>query len=300
MSGILVGTMLILAGVLYGLMGNEQETAIYGPSAVRWMLNRWSGAGGDLSHCWIIPIVSLFIVWRRRDELSAAPKQHSYLGYTAVVAALLLHLLGMRAQLTRISLFSLIVLLWAIPWTLYGRRVAALLIFPCAYLIFCIPLSFLNSVTVPLRIIASTMSTAVLNALGIAAVQTGTSIRSAAAGGFNFDVADACSGLRSLLAMTALSAAYAQLTQRTLFKQWFVFLGAIPVAMAGNVARIVTIALIAEGISVKVALGVYHNYSAFIVFPVAILLMMGIGKLVNVDYRNKLTEWKQSVTSRTS
>ena len=101
-----------------------------------------------------------------------------------------------------------------------------------------------------------------------AATRVGTAVYSTAGGGFNFDVADPCSGLRSVLAMAALSALYGHLTQKTLLKKWLLFLGAIPVAVAGNVARIVTIALVAVAADVDRAMRVYHDFSGFIVFAV--------------------------------
>ena len=266
--------------LLYGVQGNAQEAHRLGPSVIGWMAMRWSGSGGDLSHGWLIPLVSAYLLWRRRRELAGARKQPCGAGLAVVALALVLHWIGFRTQLTRLSILSMILLLWGIPLTLLGRQVARLLLFPCAYLLFCIPLSFLDSVTVSLRIIASTISTVLLNGLGIAATQSGTAIYSAAGGGFDFDVADACSGLRSLLAMTALTAVYAYLTQEGQWRKWVLFLCAVPLAMLGNVVRIVTIALVAGGFGVDVAMKIYHNLSGFIVFTVAILAMMGVGRLL--------------------
>ena len=266
--------------LLYGIQGNAQEAHRLGRSVIGWMVMRWSGSGGDLSHGWLIPLVSVYILWRRRKELVSVEKRPCGAGLAVVAFALILHWIGFRSQLTRLSILSMILLLWGIPLTLLGRELARLLVFPCTYLLFFVPLSFLDSVTVPLRIIASTISTALLNGLGIAATQSGTAIYSAAGGGFNFDVADACSGLRSLLAMTALTAVYAYLTQERQWRKWVLFLCAVPLAMLGNIIRIVTIALIAVGFGVELAMKVYHNLSGFIVFAVAILVMTGIGRLL--------------------
>jgi exosortase len=115
-----------------------------------------------------------------------------------------------------------------------------------------------------------------LNGLGIETVRTGTAIYSSAAGGFSFDVADACSGLRSLLAMTALTAAYAYLTQQTPLRRWLLFLAAIPLAIAGNVVRVLTIAIVAETIGMETAMSLYHDYSGLLVFFVAVVLMLGL------------------------
>jgi len=293
---------LIAAGLwfLYGFQGNAQEAAVNGPSALLWMIRRWSGVGGDLSHGWLIPVVSAFVLWRERKELAGARKEVSRTGLLIVILALFLHWTGVRTQLTRLSLLSLIGLLWGIPFYLLGPRVARRLVFPASYLIFCIPLSFLNNITVPLRLLASSVSAWMLNGLGIASVRSGTAIRSLAAGGFNFDVADPCSGLRSLLAMTAVTAAYAYLTQKELWKKWLLFVAAIPLAMAGNICRIVAIALVAQGFGQASAMKLYHHYSGFLIFSVSILLMIGLGELLKIDVGKKTRKWKRKPTDTVS
>ncbi|MFO7871850.1 MAG: exosortase/archaeosortase family protein [Kiritimatiellia bacterium] len=286
----------VLLVLLYGVHGNNQEVEFHGRSAVLWMVKRWIWAGGDFSHVWLIPLVSLFALWRKRKELAHVPGNVSYAGLAVVAASLLLHWMGFRAQLTRLSLLSMIGLLWGIPFYLYGRHVAALLLFPCGYLIFCIPLSFLNNFTVPLRLMASSAATHVLNGFGIPAVRSGTLIESAAGGGFSFNVADPCSGLRSLLAMTALTAAYAYFTQKTFARKTLLFLSAVPIAIFGNVTRIVIVGVTAQGFGRKTAEGLYHKGSGLIVFAVAILLMMGTGYLLKTHPIEKLRQWKRSDT----
>ena len=295
-----IGAAVVLVGVLwllYGVQGNAQEVQRHGRSAIGWMVKRWSGSGGDLSHGWIIPLVAGFAIWRQREKLALAEKKPSCVGLLVIVLSLVLHWVGYRSQLTRLSLFSLVGLLWGIPYYLYGPAVARLLIFPCSYLIFCIPFSFLSSITVPLRLLAGSITTALLNGLGIAAVRSGTAIHSAAAGGFNFDVADACSGLRSLLAMTALTAVYAWVTQKTLLKKWILFVCAVPLAIVGNISRILTIALVAQVFGQQRAWDVYHKYSGFIVFSVAILLMACLGSILDTDYRERFRKWRHQHTS---
>ena len=279
----------IAAGLfyLYGVSGNAQSTASQGHSAMLWMARRWSGSGGDMSHGWLIPLAAAYVVWRRREALRAAPRRACLWGAVLIAACLLLHWFGFRAQLTRLSLLSLIGLLWSIPLYFYGWAVARQLVFPCAYLLFCIPLSFLDGLTVPLRALMSSITTGLLNGLGIPAVRVGTTIESMAAGGFKFDVADPCSGLRSLLALSALTALYAALTQRGLLRQWLLFLAAVPAAVAGNVARILTVAIVAQLFGQELAGGFYHDYSGYIVFIVAVLAILGLGRLLRADMRGK-------------
>lgn len=289
--------MIGLVFVMFHLQGNTTDVTAFGRSAILWMVDRWNDGGGDFSHGWLIPFVSIGILWFKRRQLADVPKQESRLGLAVVVLALLAHWLGAKAQQTRLSLFGLILLIWGIPFYLYGKEVAKLLMFPCAYLSFCVPLNFLDSLTFPLRIFVTVAATGILNGLGIAAERSGSAIHSLAAGGFSFDVADPCSGLRSLLAMTALTAVYAYLTQKTLLKKWILFLSSIPLAIIGNMARITTVALVAEAFGEKLALGLYHDYSGYVVFSVAIGLMVALGSALNMNFMELRERWKYAVTN---
>ena len=294
----LVATIITLIFAIFHFQGNTIEVQNLGPSALLWMTERWQDSisyGGDYSHGWLIPFVSVYIVWLKRNELASVPKSVSRVGLAVLVTALLFHWLGAKAQQTRFSLFSLALLIWAIPFYLYGWRVAKLIVFPCAYLIFCIPLNFLDSLTFPLRIFATIISTALLNGLGIAAERSGSAIYSMAAGGFSFDVADPCSGIKSLLAMTALTAVYAYFTQEVWWKKWVLFLSSIPLAIIGNVARITTVGVVAEAFGSKLALGLYHDYSGYVVFSVAIALMIALGALLKLNLKDMREQWKSTL-----
>ncbi len=296
---LLAAVMVGLGFVLFHLEGNTTDISAYGRSAVLWMVHRWNDSGGDFSHGWIIPFVTIGILWHRRREIAAVPRSVSRVGLAVVILALLFHWLGARAQQTRLSLAGLVLLFWGVPFYLYGWALAKEIVFPCAYLIFCIPLNFLDSLTFPLRMFVTVMTTSVLNGLGIAAERSGSAIYSLAAGGFHFDVADPCSGLRSLLAMTALTAVYAYLTQKTALRKWILFLCSIPLAIIGNMARITTVALVAQAFGEKLALGIYHDYSGYVVFSVAITLMVALGGLLAMDYGLVWSRWKQRLLSPT-
>lgn len=268
---------------VFHYQGNTLDVKVFGTSALTWMVERWTDDieyGGDYSHGWLIPIMSMYVVWTRRKELAAATKSISYTGLAFVVACLLLHWLGAKAQQTRLSLFALVGLIWSIPYYLYGWQVAKRLIFPCAYLIFCIPFNFLDSVTHPLRIFATQVASLLLNGVGIGVEQSGARLHSLTPGGFDLDVADACSGIRSLIAITALTAIYANLTQRKAWKQWLMFAMSIPLAIIGNVVRIFTTGIVAEAFGTDMAMQLYHDFSGFIIFMVVFVLLIGAGSMM--------------------
>lgn len=289
-----LGLAAVIVGFLFAMfhfLGNTVADA-GGRSAFLWMYARWqdkiSFGGADYSHGFIIPFVSLWAVWHKRHDLMSAPRSVDASGLVLIVMALFLHWVGAKMQQTRISLAALILLLWAFPLYFCGWRFAKHLIFPVSYLVFCIPLNFLDVIAFPLRLFATKVSVAVLHGLSIDVVQIGSSIRAIDATGtqrWAFDVENPCSGLRSLLAMTALTAVYAYVTQRTLLKRWILFLSSIPLAIAGNVVRIIFIGLVAETLGERVAVGLVHDYSGYVVFTVAILLMVSVGSALNTELR---------------
>ncbi|MBU1693764.1 MAG: exosortase/archaeosortase family protein [Verrucomicrobia bacterium] len=296
LAAVLVG----LTFCLFHLQGNTVEIRRFSRSTILWMVGRWQDANGDNSHGWLIPWVSLWAVWHRRKEILSAPRRVSGGGLAVVVGALLMHWVGAKAQQVRLSLFALIGLLWGVPFYLYGWQVARHLVFPAAFLVFCIPLNFLDSLTFPLRLMVTVVSTHFLNGIGIAVRRSGSAIYSLAEGGFQLDVADPCSGLRSIIALTALTAVYAYLTQKNMIKKWLLFAASIPLAIIGNIARVMTIALMAEAFGQEIAVGLYHDYSGFIFFPVSLGLMILLGSLLNSDPKEVWFRWKNALLSPTS
>jgi exosortase len=266
---------------IFHLHGNLTETKYCGNSLFLWMKMRWHG---DMAYAAFLPFVSLWALWRKRRDLAAAPRAVAWSGLPLVAFALFLHWVGVRAQQPRVSMAALIVLLWAIPFLLYGWRFAKHLLFPVGYLFLSIPMNFLDSMTSPLRIFAAWTSATILNGFGLRIVQTGAGLSSAAGNPFALDVAPECSGLHSLLAMTALMAAYAWYSQGTILKKWFFFLCSVPVAIVANIFRIMLVVLVAAAFGQERAMGLWHDYSGYPVFIAGILMMLALDRLMNLDW----------------
>jgi len=150
-----------------------------------------------------------------------------------------------------------------------------------AFLGFAIPASFLAQAMFPLRLSGSVVATEILNGLGIPTVREGTAVFSTAGQGFALDVADACSGIRSIMALMALTAAYAYIFRKSNVERWLLFLMSVPIAAAANIGRIVTIALVAAGLGQEIGMKVYHDYSGYLVFVLAVLLVIGTNALMD-------------------
>ena len=303
----IVSVLITFGFSLFHFLGNTADAERWGRSALTWMVQRWKDSGismgsGDYSHGFLVPLASLYVVWTQRKELLMAPKRVTPAALVFVIGALLLHYVGVKAQQTRLSLFALIGLIWSVPFYLYGWQVAKRLLFPCAFLIFAVPLNFLTGLSSQLRLINADVSASILRGLGLDVKAVGTGIFGPPHynqfSELKLDVADPCSGIRSLTAMMALTAIYGYLVMKGFWRKWALFLAGIPLAMAGNIFRIVIIGILSEAISTKLATGLFHDYAGFLVFGIAIVLMVGVSILLNKDFKQMGSKWKQHLASK--
>lgn len=235
----------------------------------------------DMSFGWLVPLFSLYVLWTQRKELRESLGAPSLLGLALCVPCALLALVGTRGLQIRFEQLGFIGLCVTVPWALFGRRTATCFFFPALYLCFTIPLStFLDVVTIHLRLLASGTALGVLKGFGLDVAQNGTAIYSQGAHPFSIDVAEPCSGLRSIFALMALTAAYAWYNQPTWLRRALLFACSVPLAVLGNVTRILSICLVAAWADPKFALGFYHDYSGYVVFVVAIALMVACGEVI--------------------
>ena len=238
----------------------------------------------DLSHGWLVPVVALYILFREHRTLFASldrDNRGKCLAAILTLGLLFLGFVGTRGAQLRFEIVAFAGLLWTVTWLFWGWGAAKQVAFPCAFLLFCIPLnSFLDVITVHLRLFATGSAFAILKAFGADVIRQGTMI-SNSAGSFAIDVASPCSGLRSIFALMTLTAAYAYFFQPTWGRRAILFLASIPLAILGNMMRILTIVAVASWCDAETATGFYHDYSGFVVFLVAVGCMLGLSALLN-------------------
>ena len=234
----------------------------------------------DMSYGWYIPLFSLYVLWQERRKVAESLGKPSAVGLLFVLPSLFVGFLGLRGLQVRFEILGFMGLLFGLTWTFFGRRTAGSVLFPIGFLLFCMPLhSYLDLVTIHLRLLAVSIASGTLQGCGVEIVRQGTMLASPT-GAFAIDIAEPCSGLRSLFAMMALTAGYAYFTQPTWFRRGLLFALSIPIAILGNVSRIFSIVIVAATCSADFATGFYHDYSGYIVFLVAILLMVATGGLI--------------------
>ena len=235
----------------------------------------------DMSHGWLVPIFSLYVLWTQRAALKEEVGSPSIWGFLASLPCIGVALVGSRGMQVRFEQMGFIGLCMALPWMFFGRRVAKRCVFPALFLLFTVPMTtYLDAITIHLRLFASGTAFVLLRGFGVDAVQNGTAIVSQGAHPFSIDVAEPCSGLRSIVALAALTVAYAWYTQPTWRRRAALFACAVPLAILGNVVRVLSICFVAAWANPDFALGFYHDYSGYVVFVVAIACMVACGEII--------------------
>jgi exosortase len=262
-----------------------------------WLTGHWENVS-NYSHGPLIPLIALWLLYLRWRELKQCQFGLVKSGYWVLAAGMLVYYFGVKGGQERFVVLSLIVVLYGLALALAGREPFRIFFFPITFLLLMIPLNFIDElVGFPLRIMVAKTATVLLNWLGIETTRVGSGIYSSV---FRFDVADPCSGIRSLMALTTVTAAYAYVIQRSQWKRWVLFLSSMPLAMLGNLARVTSVAVVAQVYGQEVAATIYHDYSGYLLFGVALSAMVGVGWLLNAPYRQLWDRWLKPPPARPS
>jgi len=260
-------------------------------SVLKWITSTWSPYR-DMEHAWIMPAVSIYVLWTRRHSLHEAAGAPSARGLFWVAFGVLILWIGLAAEQARLLLLAMLCWLWAVPFALWGAGVARQLVFPVGYLLLTMPMeTVVTFFTVRLRLLSADIASVLLNGFGVDVIRVGTGLHSTSGGGFNLDVADPCSGIRSIFAMTALTAAYAFFTQKTQVRKWLLFFCSVPLAVVGNVVRVMSVACVAKHWGQAAATRFHESAAMYIPFVVAVLLIMEVGRWIA---RLPLPAWIES------
>jgi exosortase len=234
----------------------------------------------DFSHGFLIPIVSLYFVYERRKQLLILQPSTSWSGFGLLVVGILLYLLGNVATEFFTMRFSLLIVLGGIILFLLGKEFFKPLLFPLAFLILMIPVPsvLMDRVTFPMQLFASKVAARSLDLIGIPVLREGNIILLA---NTSLEVAEACSGIRSLISLLALSVVFAYFSQNRTWKRVVLVLSTFPIAIIANAARVTGTGILAHYYGDKVAQGFFHGFSGWILFVVAFACLFLLGALLS-------------------
>ena len=264
-------------------------------TAAEWIASSWNPEN-DQEHCWAIIPVAIFLALLRWRDLKAAPKEPANSGLWFVAAGILTFVVGVRCVEGRFTIFALPFLAYGITRYLFGAAVSRIVLFPCVFLLFMVPIGVIVQGTVELQVQTAKVIDRLSSVFGIPIAVEGAKITSLDGRFEPLEVAGGCSGIRSLMAMLTLSALYAYFVMRTPMRGFILFGLSLGFAVLGNFARVFSVVLFARFIDPKTATGLYHDYSGFVFFPVAVLAMVGVGNILNRDWPGIWRRWNTSTT----
>jgi exosortase A len=234
----------------------------------------------DFSHGFLIPIVSLYFVYERRKQLSTHSPSGNWIGLPLLLFGVLLLFLGNLAAEYFTMRFSILVVLGGIIYFLLGRKVFKTLLFPIVFLIFMIPIPsvLMDRITFPMQLFASKVAARSLDLIGIPVLREGNIMQLA---NTSLEVAEACSGIRSLISLLALSVVFAYFSQNMTWKRIVLVLSTFPIAIIANAARVTGTGILAHHYGDQVAQGFFHGFSGWILFVVAFVGLFLLGALLS-------------------
>jgi exosortase len=235
----------------------------------------------NYSHGFFVIPLAAFFAWERRDALRRALRRPSAAGLFVIGLSLLLLIagrLGAELFLTRVSLVGVLV---GITLYLWGREHLRLLAFPLAFLLLMIPLPAIifNQIAFPLQLLASQVGETAIAAAGIPVLREGNVLQLPTR---DLEVAQACSGIRSLVSLIMLAIVLGYFTERRTGARVLIALAAVPIAIAANAARVAGTGLASELISPAAAEGFFHTFSGWLVFVVAFAGLMLVQRLIGL------------------
>lgn len=241
----------------------------------------------NFSHGFFVPAFSLYVLWLKRDRLRRLPISPSWYGLPVLSAGLVLLVIGNLGAELFLSRISLLLVIAGLVISFLGWRYQKEILFPWLFLLLMIPIPiiFFNQITFPLQLLASRLASVLLPVMGVPVLREGNIIHIPA---MALEVAEACSGIRSLLSLATLTIIYGYLMEPKIKIRVILALGAVPIAVAANSLRIVGTGLTVQYWNPDKAEGFFHLFSGWLIFVVSLSLLYMFHKLLRAVSPNQL------------
>ena len=241
----------------------------------------------NYSHGFLIPIISLFLVWQNREKIKGLERTPARIGYIPLIFGVSLFIVGTVADEMFTRSISLLFVLTGLVLILCGKELFSKMSFPIVYLAFMVPLPYYiyNEIAVPLKLLAAKFATEILHLFSYPILREGNVLYLP---NLTLEVADACSGMRSLISIIALSFAMAWIFHRAIWKRISLVAISIPIAIGVNIVRIVVTGILSYYFGKQMAEGFFHDFSGLAIFGSALIMVFGSSFLLgNLGRKNK-------------
>lgn len=239
-----------------------------------WLIESWLN-NIYYSHGFLILIISAYLIYRTRKELINIEKKQSQTGLILFITGLIIQNVATLFTIRFLSGLSLIIVIFGTVLYLFGWEFTKKVSFPISLLLLAIPIPFIDMVAPPAQTISAVTSTNLANILNIPVYREGLLLYTP--NGI-FEVALECSGLKSIISLLTLSIIYAFVLEGGLFMKSTIILSSIPLAMTGNILRIISMLAVANKYGQEVAINYFHDFSSLLLFSTVLMGLFLVGR----------------------
>jgi exosortase len=242
------------------------------------MIRDWS-VNDNYSHGFLIPIIAAYMIWQKKEQLSQLCTKPSNIGLLVIIFGMCIFIIGKIGAELFITRTAIVITVIGLCIYFFGTRISMAVFVPLIYLMFMIPLPAIiwNKIAFPLQLLAAKLAMHCVQFIGIPLLREGNILHLP---NTTLEVVDACSGLRSLTSLLALSAAFAYIANTSTISKWLLFVSAVPIAILVNVIRLTVTALLAKNIGPGAAEGFLHNLSGLLIFILSLIIIYGLYLIV--------------------
>jgi exosortase len=233
----------------------------------------------DFSHGFLVPLFSVYLVWEKRETLRGINIAPCWSGVAVIALGLVVLLLGVYGSELFLSRVSLVILLAGLVLCFGGRPLLKELRFALLVLFLAIPIPAIifNQITFPLQLLASWLASSLLPLFGVPAMRWGNVIELPM---IRLEVAEACSGIRSLMSLFTLAVFYGYFLEKSIWRRIALVLASVPIAIAANAVRILGTGICVQYWDPDKALGFFHEFSGWVIFLVSLVCLYTVHRVM--------------------
>jgi exosortase len=243
---------------------------LYAPILKELVMDWWTDP--DYGHGFLVPLISAYVLWHQRARWFSSEFKPSNFGFLVILGGIVLLLGGSLGAELFTSRFSLLVLLAGMVLFLAGWKRLRAVSFPLGFLILMIPIPVIiyNQITFPLQLLASRVATSWLELMQVPVLRDGNVL---ILPNYSLEVVEACSGIRSLMTLITLAIAYGYFIESRRWVRYAIAVLMVPIAIVSNAFRITGTGFLTYHFGPVAAEGFFHEFSGWIIFLVALVLM---------------------------